>query len=180
MVSVNAQPADGPSETLSPALPSRIEEAAEALLKLCCDRDLKIATAESCTGGLLASLLTDVEGASHAFERGFVVYSEDAKSELLGIARGQIDSCGAVSCDVAIAMAKGAIAESSADIALAVTGYAGTAPAGEEAGLVHFACSRRGGQVEHREVHFGDIGRGPIRIGAIEVALKMMTGAADG
>ena len=171
---------NGPSETLSPVLPTPTEEAAEALLHLCCDADLKLATAESCTGGLLASLLTDVEGASHAFERGFVVYSEDAKCELLGIAREQINQCGAVSRDVALAMASGAIAQSRADVSLAVTGYAGDAPPGEEPGLVHFACARRDGPVTHREEHFGAIGRGPIRIGAIAVALEMMTEAVRG
>ena len=170
----------GPTETLSPVLPTSTEEAAEALLHICCDADLKIATAESCTGGLLASLLTDVEGASHAFERGFIVYSEDAKCELLGIAREQIDACGAVSRDVAIAMAAGAIDQSKADIALAVTGYAGKAPPGEEAGLVHFACARRGGAITHREEHFGDVGRGPIRIEAISIALVMMKDAVNG
>jgi len=169
----------GPAETLSPALPTSTEEAAEALLKLCCENDLKLATAESCTGGLLASLLTDVEGASHAFERGFVVYSEDAKCDLLGIAQEKIDHCGAVSRDVAIAMAEGAIANSDADIALAVTGYAGSAPPGDEPGLVHFGCARRGGVTRHREEHFGDIGRGPIRLAAIAAALEMMREAVD-
>lgn len=169
----------GPAQTLSGVLPDDTEAAAEALLRLCCEADLKISTAESCTGGLLASLLTDVEGASHAFERGFVVYSEDAKCELLGIAREQIDACGAVSRDVAIAMAEGAINKSNADVALAVTGYAGSAPPGAEPGLVHFGCARRGATTRHREEHFGDIGRGPIRLDAIAVALEMMTEAVD-
>lgn len=167
----------GPSETLSPALPTSIEEAAEELLRLCCEADLKITTAESCTGGLLASLLTDIEGASHAFERGFVVYSEAAKCELLGIARQKIDQCGAVSRDVAIAMAQGAIKQSSADISLAVTGYAGAAGDGGEAGLVHFACALWNGSVNHREAHFGDIGRGPVRVKALAIALDMMKNA---
>lgn len=174
---MGAQNGGGPAETLSPALPTWVEEAAEALLSACCDAELKIATAESCTGGLLASLLTDVEGASHAFERGFVVYSEEAKCELLGVARERIDACGAVSRDVAVAMAEGSLAQSHADIALAVTGYAGSAPPGEEPGLVHFACARRGGRTAHREEHFGDIGRGPIRIKTIAVALEMMDDA---
>src|SRR3546814_2395359 len=108
---------------------------------------------------LLASLLTDVKGASHAFGRGFVVYIEDAKCELLGIRSERIDACGAVSREVAVAMAEGAIERSHADIALAVTGYAGAAPPGEEAGLVHFACGRRGGLTAHREEPFGAIGR---------------------
>lgn len=170
----------GPAETLSPALPTSIEQLAEQLLHACCKANLMLATAESCTGGLLASLLTDVEGASHAFERGFVVYSEDAKCELLGVARERIDACSAVSRDVAIAMAQGAIGRSHADIALAVTGYAGSAPPGEEPGLVHFACARRQGSIVHREMHFGDVGRGPIRIGAIAVALEMMDDAVHG
>ncbi|EPR17310.1 competence protein CinA [Sphingobium indicum IP26] len=167
------------AETLSPIISEDIEKAAAALLKDCCSAELTLATAESCTGGLLASLLTDVEGASHAFERGFVVYSEDAKCELLGIRSERIEACGAVSREVAVAMAEGAIERSHADIALAVTGYAGAASPGEEAGLVHFACARRGGSTAHREEHFGDIGRGPVRIGAIRVALEMMRQALE-
>lgn len=167
------------TETLSPIIPEDIENAAAALLKDCCSAELTLATAESCTGGLLASLLTDVEGASHAFERGFVVYSEDAKCELLGIRSERIAACGAVSREVAMAMADGAIERSHADIALAITGYAGAAPPGEEAGLVHFACAARGGPTEHREEHFGDIGRGPVRIRSIRVALEMMRHALE-
>lgn len=167
------------SETLSPILPADIETAAADLLKAACAADLRLATAESCTGGLLASLLTDIEGASHAFERGFAVYSDEAKCELLGIRRLQIDTCGAVSSEVAVAMAEGAIAHSHADIALAVTGYAGAAPDGGEAGLVHFASARRGGRSVHRVEHFGDIGRGPVRLACLRVALHMMRQALD-
>src|SRR3546814_5451729 len=101
-----------------------------------------------------------------------VCSSDLAKCELLGIRSERIEACGAVSREVAVAMAEGAIERSHADIALAVTGYAGAAPPGEEAGLVHFACGRRGGLTAHREEHFGDIGRGPVRIGAIRVALR--------
>ncbi len=169
----------GVSETLSAALPTEIEEAAAALLEACCDAELKIATAESCTGGLLASLLTDVEGASHAFERGFVVYSEEAKCELLHVARDCIDNCGVVSRDVAIAMAEGAILQSAADLALAVTGYAGAAPEGQEPGLVHLACARRGGPTSHRAIHCGDVGRGPVRIETIRTGLQMMMDALN-
>ncbi|WP_066516318.1 CinA family protein [Sphingobium cloacae] len=174
---MNAQSDGNRAETLYPALPAAIEKAAETLLHTCCAQELRIATAESCTGGLLASLLTDVEGASHAFERGFVVYSKESKCELLGVARARIDACGAVSREVAIAMATGAINQSHADIALAVTGYAGSAPPGQEAGLVHFACASKGGAVEHREAHFGNIGRGPVRIGTLGIALEMMMDA---
>ena len=108
-----------------------------------------------------------------------MVYSEDAKCELLGIARQQIDECGAVSRDVAIAMARGALEQSRADIALAVTGYAGATPDGGEAGEVDFACARRDGIIAYREEHFGDIGRGPIRIAALGVALQMMSDAVS-
>ncbi|MGF7147140.1 nicotinamide-nucleotide amidase [Sphingomonas zeicaulis] len=162
------------AETLSSALPPDVERMAAAVLEAACERSLRLATAESCTGGLIASLLTDVEGASHAFERGFVVYSEEAKCELLGVAPGEIDRCGAVSREVAIAMARGALAASHADIALAVTGFAGPAKPGDEAGLVHFACAREGAPVVHREAHFGDIGRGPVRIECLRTALGMM------
>jgi len=158
-------------------MPDDVEVLAQAVLRAACDRHLRLATAESCTGGLIASLLTDVEGASHAFERGFVVYTEEAKCELLGLSRRAIAHCGVVSRDTAIAMAEGAIAASHADVALAVTGYAGKAPPGEEHGLVHLACARRGGKTVHREEHFGDIGRGPVRIGTIRAGLEMMRAA---
>jgi nicotinamide-nucleotide amidase len=167
------------TETLSPALPDDVEALTHRLLDTVCDKGLTLATAESCTGGMLGSLLTDVEGASHAYERGFIVYSEEAKCELLGVAREAIQSCGAVSRNVAIAMAEGALKASHADIALAITGFAGPGAPGEEPGLVHFACARRGGATLHREEHFGDIGRGPVRIKSMRVALKMM-GEATG
>src|SRR3546814_2991059 len=154
-------------------------KAAAAVLKDCGSAELTLATAESCSSALLGSLLTDVEGASHAFERGFVVYSEDAKCELLGIRSERIEACGAVSREVAVAMAEGAIERSHADIALAVTGYAGAAPPGEEAGLGHFACGRRGGLTAQRGETFGGIRRGPVRIGAIRVALEMMRQALE-
>lgn len=167
------------AETLSPALPDDVEAAAGALLKAACAVGAKLVTAESCTGGLLASLLTDIEGASHAFERGFAVYSEESKCELLGIKRERIDNCGAVSEEVAIAMAQGALCHSLGDVAIAITGYAGLAPEGEEAGLVHFACARRGGKTVHRVKHFGNIGRGPVRAKALRVAVDMMRQAID-
>lgn len=174
------EPAGGRSgitETLSPALPEDVERLTKQVLDAACGKGLRLATAESCTGGLIGSLLTDVEGASHAFERGFIVYSEEAKCELLGVARDELQRCGAVSRDVAIAMAEGAIASSRADVALAVTGYAGEAPDGGEPGLVHLACARRGDGVTHREEHFGNAGRGAIRIGCARVALEMMAEA---
>jgi nicotinamide-nucleotide amidase len=165
------------SETLQPALPDHLDEQAERLMRRVCDKGLKIATAESCTGGMLAALLTDIEGAGHGFDRGFVTYTKDAKRELLGIPSELLDRNDAVSETVARAMADCALARSSADIALGVTGFAG--PAGEncEEGLVHFALARRGGETIHREEHFGAIGRGAIRVKSLKCLLEMIEGA---
>jgi nicotinamide-nucleotide amidase len=162
------------TETLSPALPDRVERMTETLLKGAKAADLMLATAESCTGGLLASLLTDVEGYGRVFDRGFVVYSEPAKCQLLGLAQEQIDRCGVVSREVAVAMADGAIKVSDAQVAIAITGFAGPGGPGDEPGLVHFACARAGRKTRHREEHFGDIGRGGVRQACLEVALEMM------
>ncbi|WP_066794148.1 CinA family protein [Sphingomonas soli] len=165
------------SETLSPVLPDEVDRAARLLLERACDDNISIATAESCTGGLLASLLTDVEGAAHAFERGFVVYSNQAKAELLGIDPELIEGAGPVSEAVARAMAEGALRASEAQIALSVTGFAGRGAPGDEPGLVHFACARTGRETAHREEHFGDVGRGPARIECIRVGLEMLSEA---
>jgi len=165
------------SELLA-ALPDDIEQAARALLDLARDRRIAIVTAESCTGGLLASLLTDVEGASHAFERGFVVYTDAAKCELLAIDPAVVKGCGAVSAETAAAMARGALARSHGDIAVSITGFAGPGGPGDEPGLVHFACLSRGGELVSRAEHFGDIGRGPVRLAALRVALDLLRDAA--
>ena len=161
------------SETLEAALPDHLDEQAERLMRRVCDLKLTVATAESCTGGMLAALLTDIEGASHGFERGFVTYTEESKSELLGIDRDLLKKNEAVSEAVARAMAEGALARSHADIAIGVTGFAG--PAGEhEQGLVHIALAHRGKPTVHREEHFGAIGRGPVRVSALKVMLNML------
>ena len=160
------------TETLWPVLPNAIEESTRRLLAKACERELTLATAESCTGGMLASLLTDVQGFAHAFDRGFVTYSEEAKTEMLGVPAGLIAEKGAVSREVAIAMAEGALDRSRANVALAVTGFADK---GEEPGLVHFACARAGRKTAHREEHFGPIGRGATRIECLRVAVEMMT-----
>lgn len=159
------------TETLSPALPSRLEEVARRLLEKACEGEVVLAVAESCTGGLLASLLTDVKGLSHVFDRGFVTYSEKAKVEMLGVAPQLIEENGVVSNEVAMAMAEGALERSRADIACAITGFA---DAGDEPGLVHFACARNGRPTAVREEHFGPVGRGPTRVAAMETAVAMM------
>ena len=161
------------TENHNPNLSSSAGRLAREVLKIACDRDIPIATAESCTGGLLASLLTDVEGYSHIFDRGFVVYSSQAKCDLLGIERRLVDDCGAVSRNVAEAMALGALDRSEAGLALSITGFAGKTKDGEE-GLVHLACATGHDNIAHREEHFGEIGRDAVRSATLEVALEMM------
>lgn len=167
------------ADTLDPALPPDIQHRADRVLELACDRELLLTTAESCTGGLLAALLTDVPGCSHAFERGFVVYTDEAKAELLGVSRDELAAHGAVSRGVAVAMAHGALRRSHADVALSITGFAGPAGAQDEEGLVHFACVRRNGPTRHREEHFGACGRQEIRLAALGIALEMLERALD-
>lgn len=153
---------------------------AETLLAKARAGKLRIATAESCTGGLIAGLLTEIAGSSDVFERGFVTYSNEAKQELLGVSLTLLDQHGAVSQEVARAMAQGALAHSNADLAVAVTGIAG--PGGGSAqkpvGLVHVAAARKGASVIHRECRFGDIGRSAIRIATIDAALEMLSALA--
>ena len=162
------------SETLEPALPDDLDERAERLMRQLCDREWTVATAESCTGGMLAALLTDIEGAGHGFERGFVTYSKDSKTELLGIDPNLIEKNDAVSEPVARAMAEGALHRSKADIALGVTGFAGPAGEDREEGLVHMALARRGAPTAHRVEHFGPAGRGPVRIKTLGCMLEMI------
>ncbi|MBC9033844.1 CinA family protein [Sphingomonas sp. JC676] len=160
-------------------VPDEVEVAARELLELACAKELAIVSAESCPGGLVASLLTDVEGASRAFERGFVVYTDEAKCELLAIDSRMIERCGAVSRETAIAMAQGALSRSHGDVAIAITGFAGPAGPGDEPGLVHFACARSDEVTCHREEHFGDIGRGPVRLRCLAVAIDMLRKAIE-
>jgi nicotinamide-nucleotide amidase len=160
------------TETLSPLLPDETQEATRRLLQKASERNLRLATAESCTGGMLASLLTDVQGVAHAFERGFVTYTNEAKNEMLGVPMELIEEKDAVSKEVAIAMAEGALERSRANIALSVTGFADS---GDEPGLVHFGCARAGRITLHREEHFGPGGRGATRVKCMKVAIEMMT-----
>lgn len=149
-------------------------------MKRLCEKGLSIATAESCTGGMLAALLTDIDGAGHGFERGFVTYTKEAKTDLLGIDSGLLEENEAVSEPVARAMAEGALDRSRADLAFGVTGFAG--PAGDECeeGLVHMALARREGATLHRAEHFGPIGRGPVRVKTLEAMLGMLEEALTG
>lgn len=162
------------TETLTDSLPDDVEALIEAVLTTADRQGVELATAESCTGGLLASVLTDVEGKSHVFDRGFVTYSDDAKQEELGVPLRLIRQNGAVSEPVARAMAQGALKAAKAGMAVAITGFAGPAGPDDEPGLVHFALAAEGAPTAHQEHHFGDIGRGPCRIECLRVALGML------
>ena len=158
-------------------MPARdMVEMAEDLLERCRQSGLKIATAESCTGGLVAACLTEIAGSSDVFERGFVTYSNVAKSELLGVPVHVIADNGAVSELVARSMAEGALGHSRADIAVAVTGVAG--PGGgtsdKPVGLVHIACARTGMATLHRRCLFGDQGRHVVRELSVRTAFEMI------
>lgn len=167
------------TETLSADLPLGFDKRVHRLLERICLTGLRLATAESCTGGLLASLLTDVEGCGHAFDRGFVVYTNEAKREMLGVPTELIDTHGAVSAAVARAMSEGALDRSEADIALAVTGFAGPTGGRGEEGLVHYACAFRGRPTIHREAHYGAIGRGGVRLECLKAGMEMLEEILD-
>ncbi|WP_336489200.1 CinA family protein [Methylobacterium nigriterrae] len=158
-----------------PALLAR----AEALVAAYAAAGRRLATAESCTGGLVAGLITAVPGSSAVLERGFVTYSNEAKSEAIGVPAGLVAAHGAVSELVARAMAGGALAASRADVAVAVTGIAG--PGGGSAqkpvGLVHFGLASRDAPVRHLERRYGDLGRSEIRARAVADALGLLEAA---
>ena len=139
-------------------------------------KGLKITTAESCTGGLVAGALTEIAGSSDVFERGFVTYSNQAKQDCLGVIDDTLDKFGAVSDPTAVAMAEGALANSRADISVAITGVAGPGGGSPEkpVGLVHFAAARRGRPTISEARSFGDIGRNKIRMESVEVALTLL------
>jgi nicotinamide-nucleotide amidase len=154
----------------------KLRGAAVRLLKSCRSRGLKIATAESCTGGLVAATLTEIAGSSDVVDRGFVTYSNAAKRAMLDVPARTLETHGAVSRETAEAMARGAIANSDADLAVAITGIAG--PGGGSAekpvGLVHFAAAARDGRRSHREKRYGRIGRRKIRQRSVAEALMML------
>ncbi len=144
-------------------------------------RSLTIVTAESCTGGLICGLLTEIAGSSDVFERGFVTYSNYAKNEVLNVPKKTLVVHGAVSAQTAAAMVRGALAASRADVAVAVTGVAGPGGGTPEKpeGLVHMAAGKRGGDIISRECQFGPIGRAQVRLKTIEMALALLREAMD-
>jgi nicotinamide-nucleotide amidase len=153
---------------------------AEALLEACRAKGWRVATAESCTGGLVAALLTEIAGSSDVVECGFVTYSNAAKASMLGVDPALIAAKGAVSEEVARAMAEGALARSGADLAVAITGIAG--PGGGTAtkpvGLVHVALAARGRPTRHLERRYGELGRTAVRAAAVADALGLLEEAA--
>lgn len=157
---------------LDPAL----VQGARALIQDFTRQNLKAATAESCTGGLIAAALTEIAGSSAVFDRGFVTYSNEAKADLLGVPMALIEAHGAVSAEVAGAMVEGALTHSQADIAVAVTGIAGPGGGSVEkpVGLVYIAALRKGGTPVVSRETFGDIGRSAIRDETVLKALLMM------
>jgi nicotinamide-nucleotide amidase len=156
--------------------PGSLSADARALLARCKAQRLTIATAESCTGGLIAAALTAIPGSSAVVDRGFVTYSNEAKTEMLGVPTDLIARRGAVSAEVARAMAEGALKHSKADLTVAVTGIAGPdgGTAEKPVGLVHIAAARRGGARLHEEMLYGDIGRDNVRFETVASALALL------
>jgi nicotinamide-nucleotide amidase len=161
--------------------PDHLIMGARLILGDCADRRLKIATAESCTGGLIAACLTEVAGSSKVVERAFVVYSNRAKEDMLGVPGDVIADSGAVSEAVVRMMAEGALKESRANISIAVTGIAG--PGGgtpmKPIGTVHLAAARENHAIIHEMHQFGDIGRSEIRLRTVEAAFELLRRIID-
>lgn len=155
--------------------PDDIQSLARQVVEAAAARRLMIATAESCTGGLVAGALTAVAGSSAVLDRGFVTYSNGAKADMLGVATDLIEAFGAVSEPVARAMTEGAVSHSDARVAVSVTGIAGPGggSTGKPVGLVHFAASGPAGLI-HVEHRFGDIGRDAVRLNSVRVALGLL------
>lgn len=156
--------------------PADIEEKAQSIIADLTARGQRLATAESCTGGLIAAVLTEIAGSSAVMDRGFVTYSNEAKIDMLGVKAATLAARGAVSRETALEMAQGALSHSKADFAVAVTGIAG--PGGGSAekpvGLVHLAAAGRQGRMRHREMHYGDIGRNAVRLATVMTALELI------
>ena len=157
---------------IEPALPKKTAR----VLELFRARGLKVATAESCTGGLVAAALTEIAGSSDVVDRGFITYSNAAKEAMLGVPSATLERYGAVSAETAAAMASGALQNSLADIAVAVTGIAGPGGGSQQkpVGLVHFAAASRSGQLVARERRYGDIGRRSVRERSVAEALELL------
>jgi len=159
-----------------------IGKSAKRVLALCRKQGLKVATAESCTGGLVVAALTEIPGSSDVVDRGFVTYSNAAKEAMLGVPSVMLEEHGAVSAETAQAMAHGALTRSKADLSVAITGIAGPGGGkpGKPVGLVHFAAAARDGRHVHRAKRFGNIGRRKVRLKSVAEALAMLELLASG
>ena len=157
-------------------IPDELSTDAELLLETCRRAGLKLATVESCTGGLVAAALTGIAGSSDVVDRGFVTYTNEAKTDLAGVPAELFEQVGAVSEQVARAMAEGGVAHSRADIAVGITGVAG--PGGGSAekpvGLVHLAGASQGHRTRLQAIRYGDLGRGGIRLATVDSALELL------
>jgi nicotinamide-nucleotide amidase len=158
-----------------------IVDAARRLLDICRRKNLLIATAESCTAGLVAGTLTEIPGVSSMLDRGFITYSNAAKEEMLGVTAETLKKYGAVSRETAEEMARGALAHAPVDLAVSVTGIAGPdgGSAEKPVGLVHFAAAARGGRLIHAEKRFGNVGRANIRKQSVLQAFRMLHDLAE-
>jgi nicotinamide-nucleotide amidase len=160
---------------------AELRAAAKRLFDVCRARGLRVATAESCTGGLVAGALTEIPGSSDVVERGFVVYSNAAKETMLGVPAATLKRYGAVSAETAVAMAAGALKNSQADLTVSITGIAGPGGGSKQkpVGLVHFAAASRKGKSLHRRRLFGKIGRRRVRERSVMQALELLQTLAD-
>jgi len=161
--------------------PADVEDKAQAIIAAYREFGWMIATVESCTGGLIAGALTEIAGSSAVVDRGFVTYTNRAKMDLIGVTAKTLEGFGAVSKETALQMVHGALMRSDAQVAVAVTGIAG--PGGGSAekpvGLVHLALKTRSGTIDHREMHYGDIGRDQVRLATVRTALDMLLAASQ-
>lgn len=154
----------------------QLRDAAKRVLELCRARGLHVATAESCTGGLVAAALTEIPGSSDVVDCGFVTYSDEAKQAMLGVPAATLKRYGAVSAQTAKAMAAGALKNSRADLAVSITGIAGPGGGSKQkpVGLVHFAAASRDGRRIARKRLYGEIGRRRVRLRSVIEALALL------
>jgi len=159
----------------------QLRRTAKRVLDLCRARGLHVVTAESCTGGLVAAALTEIAGSSDVVDSGLVTYSNEAKQKLLGVPAAMLTRYGAVSRETAAAMAKGALKNSGADLAVAITGIAGPGGGSQRkpVGLVYFAAASRDGRRLARRRRFGKIGRTRVRLRSVVEALSLLEMLAE-
>lgn len=167
------------TDIIDAILPSQSRDLAKRTLHRMSDANLRVATAESCTAGLLAAVMTNVEGCGHVFDRGFVTYELTAKCDMLGLAENIVQDNDAVNKEVALAMADAALAKSIADIAIGITGFAGKCEDDQEEGLVFIGLAAKGRETVYREEHYGAKGRDEIRQAALHSAFEMIDEALD-